>query len=221
MDEILLQLAELIERGKIDKNSPHPPDLAGQDGVSEITQAAIAQELDPQTILNKGLMPGMHRIGEKFSRGEVFITDMLIAARAMNAALEHLQPFFLSGAIQPKGTIVLGTVRGDLHDIGKNLVKMIMEGDGWKVVDLGTDVREDQFVEAVNQADDAIVGLSALLTTTMLHMKTVVESLRKNNPDTKIFIGGAPVSQAFNDEIGANGYFSNPHRLVRSMRRVL
>jgi len=220
MDDILLQLASLIERGKIDRDTPYPPDMLGQDGVSELTQLAISQNIDAKTILNQGLMVGMHNVGEKFSNGEVFITDMLIAARAMNTALEHLQPFFLSGEIQPKGTMILGTVKGDLHDIGKNLVKMIMEGDGWKVIDLGTDVSDDRFIEAVNQTENAIVGMSALLTTTMLNMESVSKSLRANNQDTKIFIGGAPVSQAFSDQIGADGYFSNPHGLVRSMREA-
>lgn len=218
MDEILARLSKLIERGKISRDAPYPPDLVGEDGVSEVTQQAIAEGIDPQIILNKGLMVGMHAVGEKFSEGEVFITDMLIAARAMNAAMEHLQQFFLSGEIEPKGTFVLGTVRGDLHDIGKNLVKMIMEGDGWSVVDLGTDVREEQFVEAVNKTEGAIVGMSALLTTTMLHMESVVKSLRANNPATQIYIGGAPVSQAFADQIGADGYFSNPHGLVKALR---
>lgn len=215
-----MDLARLVELGKIDKNTPHPPALIGQDGVLELTQLAIKKEIKAQIILNEGLMPGMHAIGEKLSRGEVFITDMLIAARAMNVALGQLKPFFLSGEIQAKGTIVLGTVKGDLHDIGKNLVKMIMEGDGWEVKDLGTDVSEEQFVEAVNNSTDAIVGISALLTTTMLHMGSAVQRLRENNPNTKIYIGGAPVSQSFCEEIGADGYFSNPHGLARELRKA-
>ncbi|MEA3288455.1 MAG: corrinoid protein [Candidatus Marinimicrobia bacterium] len=217
MEDILQKLAHVIEHGKINRATPYPPELQGQDGASELTLRALEQGLEPKLILNQGLMPGMGRVGDKFSRGEVFIANMLISAKAMNAAMEYLRPLFSTGDITPRGTIVLGTVEGDLHDIGKNLVKMIMKGDGWDVIDLGTDVSSEKFVEAVLEHTEAIVGMSALLTTTMLNMESVVNALRESTPETKIFIGGAPVSQAFSDEIGADGYFRDPHSFARSL----
>ena len=175
IENMLQQLSHLVEIGKIDKNSPYPQELKGKDGASELTLKVLKDNVDPQIILNEGLIPGMNRIGEKFSKGEAFIPDMLIAAKAMNASMEHLKPYILSGEIKSKGTLVLGTVKGDLHDIGKNLVKIIMQGDGWKIVDLGTDVCSDKFVKAVDENDGAILGMSALLTTTMLYMELVIQ----------------------------------------------
>jgi methanogenic corrinoid protein MtbC1 len=214
MDKILEQLAHVVEVGKIDKNTPYPPELKDKDGASELTLQAIAQKIDPEKILNDGLMPGIKRIGEKFSRGEAFIPNMLIAAKAMNTAMAHLRPFFLAGSIKPKGTLVLGTVEGDLHDIGKNLVKMIMKGDGWDVVDLGTDVSSEKFVQALDKHPQCIIGLSALLTTTMLNMENVIKAVKEKNPATQVFIGGAPLSQDFANKIGADGFFADPHSLA-------
>jgi 5-methyltetrahydrofolate--homocysteine methyltransferase len=132
----------------------------------------------------------------------------------MNASMEHLKPYFESGEVKHRGTMVIGTVSGDLHDIGKNLVKMVMKGDGWNVVDLGVDVSPEKFSDAVDDNPGCIVGLSALLTTTMLNMEGTVKLIREKSPDTKIFIGGAPVSQQFCDKIGADGYYPDPHGLV-------
>jgi 5-methyltetrahydrofolate--homocysteine methyltransferase len=160
-------------------------------------------------------MVAMNSIGEKFAQGKAFIPNLLIAAKAMNASMEHLKPFFESGEVKHRGTMVIGTVSGDLHDIGKNLVKMVMKGDGWNVVDLGVDVPPEKFTNAVVQNPGCIVGLSALLTTTMLNMEGTVNSIREQSADTKIFIGGAPVSQQFCDKIGADGYYSDPHGLVQ------
>jgi methanogenic corrinoid protein MtbC1 len=136
METLLTQLTHLISIGKINAHSPYPPDMKGMPGAAEITAQALAEGFTPADILDKGLLPGMNIIGEKFSQGQAFIANMLISAQAMNAAMEHLRPFFESGEIQSRGTIILGTVQGDLHDIGKNLVKMIMKGDGWDVIDL-------------------------------------------------------------------------------------
>ena len=218
MEDILQNLAKVVEVGKIDKNTPYPPELKGKDGASELTFKALEKGIDPQSILNNGLMHGMSNIGEKFARGEAFIPNMLIAAKAMNAAMEHLRPYFASGGIKSRGTLVLGTVNGDLHDIGKNLVKMIMKGNGWDVIDLGTDVNSEKFVNAVNKHKGSIVGMSALLTTTMLNMESAITELRKNDPTTKIYIGGAPVSQSFCDQIGADGYFRDPHSFACSFK---
>lgn len=215
MEDVLKKLAHMIEIGKVDRNTPYPNELKGEDGASELTLSALKQNIEPQFILNNGLMIGMNNIGEKFEKGEAFIPNMLIAARAMNAAMVHLEPFFSSGEIKPKGTLVLGTVEGDLHDIGKNLVKMIMKGAGWDVVDLGTDVNSEKFLKAVDQNPDCIVGLSALLTTTMLNMEEVVQKVKTRNAATRVFIGGAPVSQEFANSINADGFFPDPRALSR------
>ncbi|MBC8192413.1 MAG: cobalamin-dependent protein [Candidatus Marinimicrobia bacterium] len=218
MDNILARLGHMVAVGKINKNTPRPADMIGMDGADELAAQAVKLGIAPNEILNKGLLLGMSVIGEKFSRGEAFIANMLISAQAMNAAMEHLRPFFESGEIKSTGTLVLGTVRGDLHDIGKNLVKMILKGDGWDVIDLGTDVSADEFVTAVDANPQALVGLSALLTTTMLNMEEVIMALKNRNPKTRVFIGGAPVSQMFSEEIGADGYFRDPHSFARSLR---
>ncbi|MBN2417346.1 cobalamin-dependent protein [bacterium] len=215
MDTLLVHLTEAVTSGKIDRDTPYPPEMAGKDGASELTVKALETGIDPKSILENGLLPGMSRIGDSFARGEAFIPDMLIAARAMAAAMKHLQPYFAAGEVSMKGVLILGTVEGDLHDIGKNLVKMIVEGNGWQVVDLGTDAGPEKFVTAVNDNPGSVVGMSALLTTTMLNMKSVVDALRENDEKTKIFIGGAPVSQSFCDEIGADGYFPDPHSFAR------
>lgn len=215
--EIIEKLIQVVELGKINKASPYPPELKGQDGADELTVQALEAGLKAEEILNKGLMPGMKAIGEKFSQGKAFIPNMLISAKAMNMAMEHLKPFFEGGEVQFKGTLILGTVAGDLHDIGKNLVKMIMKGDGWKIVDLGVDVKTEQFVNALKENPDAIVGMSALLTTTMLNMKENITALRDIKPDLPIYVGGAAVSQEFANSIQATGYFKDPHGFAQSL----
>lgn len=215
MESLFEQIANCVERGKVDRKTPYPPDMKDQDGSSELTQQALNENIAAAEILNKGLMVGMKRIGEKFGRGEVFIPDVLIAAKAMNAAMEHLRPYFDAGDTHHKGTFVIGTVNGDLHDIGKNLVRMVLEGDGWNVIDLGVDVSSEQFVEAVEANPGCMVGLSALLTTTMINMEEIVQAIKDKSPQTKIFIGGAPVTGDFNDQIGADGYFKDPQKLVQ------
>ena len=162
-------------------------------------------------------MVGMGRIGDKFSEGKAFIPELLMSAKAMNAGMVHLKPFFESGEATHKGTMVIGTVSGDLHDIGKNIVKMVMEGNGWKVVDLGVDVKPEIFLNAVSENPDCIIGMSALLTTTMMNMKEVVEVVKDKHPKTPIFVGGAPLSQEFCDKIGATLWGHDPHGLVKHL----
>jgi len=217
MSEILEKLAICIERGKADKDSPYPPDMKGEDGASELAKQALDSSISANDILQKGLMVGMHNIGEKFSKGEAFIPELLISARAMNAAMDHLKPYFESGEAQHKGTFVVGTVAGDLHDIGKNIVRMVLEGDGWKVIDLGVDTSTEKFAAAVDEDPNRIVGLSALLTTTMVNMEDTVKQIKDKHPQTKIYIGGAPVSNEFSEKINADGYFPDPHSLVKHL----
>jgi 5-methyltetrahydrofolate--homocysteine methyltransferase len=217
MSELLEKIADLVEKGKVDVNSPYPPDLKGQEGVDELTQKALQESLNPNDILQKGFMVGMNKIGDKFSEGKAFIPELLMSAKAMNAGMVHLKPFFESGEATHKGIMVLGTVLGDLHDIGKNIVRMVMEGNGWKVIDLGVDVKPEKFLEAVDENPDCILGMSALLTTTMMNMKDVVEVVRSKHPKTPIYVGGAPLSQEFNDKIQADGFFHDPHGLVKHL----
>ncbi len=216
--DIFNQLALLIERGKINKDSPFPPDLKGEDGASELTARALEEGIKAEEVLNRGLMPGMGRVGEKFRDGEIYVPDVLIAARAMNAALEHLKPYFISGEVKRKGKIILGTVAGDLHDIGKNLVRMVLEGGGWEVIDLGVDVPAARFIAALEESNAEAVAMSALLTTTMLNMKTIAEKVKEFSEKTTIIVGGAPLSDSFAKEIGAD-YCEGPHEALEFLNR--
>lgn len=217
MPDTLKKIADLVERGKVDINSQYPQDLKGQDGVDELSQKALQESLDPNDILQKGFMVGMSRIGDKFSEGKAFIPELLMSAKAMNAGMVHLKPFFESGEATHKGVMVIGTVSGDLHDIGKNIVKMVMEGNGWKVLDLGVDVKPEQFLKTVEDNPGCILGMSALLTTTMINMADVVKVVKEKSPNTSIFVGGAPLSQEFSDKIGATGFFHDPQGLVKHL----
>ncbi len=191
----LKALAEAIINGK-------------RDDAVKLTQEAIDEGLSPDAILNEGLVAGMAVVGEKFKNNEFYVPEVLIAARAMKAAMELLRPLLVESGVEPKGTVVIGTVRGDLHDIGKNLVAMMLEGGGFRVVDLGVDVEPEAFVNAAKENDAQIVGLSALLTTTMPAMKDTIEAFKKAGIRDRvaIMIGGAPVTQDYADEIGADGY---------------
>jgi len=170
----------------------------------------VQQELDagvkPAAILNEGLLQGMGIIGGKFKKNEVYVPEVLIAARAMKAGMEILKPHLVAAGVEPLATAVIGTVKGDLHDIGKNLVGMMLEGAGFRVVDVGIDVSPEKFVEMAKANNAQVIGVSALLTTTMTNMKHVVDAVKESGVACKVMIGGAPVTQAFSDEIGANGY---------------
>lgn len=221
MSELLDQLAVCIERGKVNLNSPFPPDLKGKEGADELTRKAIESSITPEVILNKALMVGMRKVGDKFEQGKAFIPDMLIAAKAMNAAMVHLKPFFESGEVELKGDFIIGTVAGDLHDIGKNIVKMVLTGGGWNVIDLGSDVKADKFVSTLEAFPNALVGMSALLTTTMMQMEVTTKAIKEVSPTTKVFVGGAPLSQEFSDKIGADGYFPDPNKFVKYLEQAV
>ena len=172
----------------------------------EVTKTAIDEGMAPGEILNDGLVAGMNIIGARFKANEVYIPEVLIAARAMKMAMEILEPKLVEAGIEPVAKAVIGTVKGDLHDIGKNLVCMMLKGAGFEVIDAGVDVTSEKFVEVTKDADAKIVGLSALLTTTMPAMEEAVKVLKDSDADIKIMIGGAPVTQAYADKIGADGY---------------
>lgn len=177
MNELLQKLSIAVESGKINKLSPFPPAMKGMDGADELTKEAIGSGISPTTVL-EALVLGMSIIGDKFSEGKVYVPNMLMAAKAMSAAMVHLKPFFSSGAVKRKGTFVVGTVFGDLHDIGKNIVAMTVEGAGWEVIDLGVDVKSEKFIEMIEKYPDCVIGLSALLTTTMANMETLVKEIK-------------------------------------------
>lgn len=176
--------------------------------VKELVQKALDEGISAKTILEEGLLAGMNVIGEKFKNNEVYVPDVLIAARAMNAGTELLKPHLADSGVKAAGKVVLGTVKGDLHDIGKNLVRMMMEGKGLEVVDLGVDVPTEKFIEKAIEIDADIIACSALLTTTMTEMKNVVDAV--NNSElkgkVKIMVGGAPITDAFCKSIGADYY---------------
>mgnify|MGYP001561657194 CR=1 FL=1 len=221
MSEILSQLSHCVEFGKIDKLSPYPPDLKGQDGADEIAKRALEEGIKPGDILEKALIPAMAVVGDKFSRKVIYVPQMLMAAKAMGSAMKHLKPFFQSGETKRKGKFIIGTVSGDLHDIGKNLVAMMIEGAGWEIIDLGVDVNTDKFLKAMEENPEAIVGLSALLTTTMENMKKTVETIREKHSGSKILVGGAPVTMDYCQKIGADFYSPDPQGAVKYLSQIV
>lgn len=220
MEELLGKIAHCVEFGKINEASPFPPDMKGQLGADELTKQAIDDGVNPDTVLKKGLVVGMEKIGVKFRENKVFVPQVLMSAKAMSTAMEHLKPFFQSGDVQRKGIFIIGTVAGDLHDIGKNLVSMMVEGSGYEVIDLGTDVSAQKFVDAIKEHPGCYVGLSALLTTTMVNMEKIVNEIKEETPDTKILIGGAPVSEEFKEKINADFYSPDPQGAVDYLNSV-
>jgi methanogenic corrinoid protein MtbC1 len=214
MTDILEKIAHCIEFGKINKQSPYPPDMKGQDGADEYTKAALEQGVAAGDILKKGLVPGMQKVGIKFRENKIFVPQVLMSAKAMSTAMVHLKPFFQSGEVVRKGKFVIGTVAGDLHDIGKNLVSMMVEGAGWEVIDLGVDVSVERFLKAVEENPSCIVGLSAMLTTTMVNMSTIITTIKEKHPNQKVIIGGAPLNNDFCAEIGADFYSPDPQGAI-------
>jgi 5-methyltetrahydrofolate--homocysteine methyltransferase len=191
------------------------------------TEKLIHQALDSKVhvrdILNQGLIAGMDVVGKKFKNNEFYVPEVLIAARAMKAGMKILKPLFAESGVEPIAKLALGTVKGDLHDIGKNLVSMMLEGAGFEIIDLGVDVTPEKFCAAVKEKNAKVIGLSALLTTTMLNMKTTIEYLKNNGvrDSVKVVIGGAPVTQSYADEIGADGYAADAATAVAIVKNLL
>jgi 5-methyltetrahydrofolate--homocysteine methyltransferase len=198
-----------------------------QDGddekVREETERAIEDQLPPQDILNSGLIAGMGVVGEKFKNHEIFLPDVLLAAKAMYAGLDKLKPLLLQEGIPSRGKVVIGSVRGDLHDIGKNLVGIMLKGAGFEVIDLGNDVPAEKFVEIAQKENALIIGMSALLTTTMPVMREVVALLdqKKLTGKIKTIVGGAPVSESFAKEIGADEYGFDATQAVECVKEIV
>ena len=221
MNELLEKLSTCVEFGKVDVKSPYPPALKDQAGAFELTKSALDSGISPTEILEEALIPAMSRVGEKFSRNEIFVPQMLMAAKAMNSSMIHIRPYYLSGETKRRGTFIIGTVTGDLHDIGKNLVAMMIEGAGWEVIDLGVDVSTEKFKQAAREHPGAVIGLSALLTTTMENMRQTVASLREMHSDRKILVGGAPVTAEFCEKIGADHYSPDPQGAVEYLKTLI
>ena len=188
-----------------------------------ITQQALAENTDPQTLVTNYMIPAMDEMGRRFETGDCFVPELLISARAMKASLALIRPLLAARGAESAGRILIGTIKGDLHDIGKNLVASMLEGAGFEVVDLGVDVGPEKILAELQVKKANVVALSALLTTTMPYMKTVIEELRKAGvrEQIKVIIGGAPVTQRFADEIGADGYSDNANGAVSLARRLV
>jgi len=191
--------------------------------VKELVQRAIDEGEDVEKVLNEGLVAGMSVVGAKFKANEFYVPEVLIAARAMKAGMGILRPILADKNIKGVGRVVLGTARGDLHDIGKNLVAMMLEGAGFEIIDLGVDVSPEKFIETAREKKADLVGLSALLTTTMPSMKDVVKAVGDSDlkSKVKVFIGGAPVTQSYADEIGADGYAPDAASAVDEAKQLL
>jgi len=194
-----------------------------RDEVAAKVKAALAEGVSPEKVLNNGLIAGMQVVGAKFKNNEFYVPEVLIAARAMKAGMEILQPLLVAAGVKPLASVVLGTVKGDLHDIGKNLVGMMLQGGGFEVIDLGTDVPPEKFVAAALEKGAKIIAMSALLTTTMPQMGNVIKAIEEAGIKGKIksLIGGAPVTQNFADEIGADGYAPDAASAVESAQQLV
>lgn len=210
MNKILMEIGDQIYNGEVEL-------------VSELVQNALDQGIDASTILTDGLMFGMDRVGKDFKCGDLYVPEVIISAKAMHAGLELLKPHLKEGSITESGIFVIGTVKGDLHDIGKSLVKLMLEGSGFKGIDLGIDVSPEKFVDAVREHKPDIIAMSALLTTTMVYMKTTIDALVEAGlrNSVKVIVGGAPVTLAYSKDIGADGYAPDAARAVDITRELL
>jgi len=192
-------------------------------GTTDVTRQALAESVPAETILKEALIPGMEKAGDLFARGEYFVPELLFAARAMSAAVDALRPQLVRGGYEPAGKVVMGTVQGDLHDIGKRLVSMMLEGTGFDVVDLGADVAPERFVEAARESGAKLVGLSTLLTTMLPAMEATVSAIRRAGlaGAVRVMVGGAPVTESFARKIGADGYAPDASSAATLARRLV
>ena len=218
MQDTVEKIALCIAKGKVSRSAWFPPDMKDQDGAEEIAVEALKNGVPPEVLL-EGCMVGMDRVGKDFSEKKAFVTNLIISGEAMNAVMKHIKPFLESDKVKHKGKFVIGTVAGDLHDIGKNLVSMMIRGGGFEVIDLGVDVPTNKFLDAIAQHPGCFIGLSALLTTTMRNMENSVKAIKEKYPDTKVLIGGAPITQDFCTRIGADFYSPNPHEAVEYLNK--
>ncbi|MFC1893450.1 corrinoid protein [Chloroflexota bacterium] len=208
-EDIISAIRENIVQGRVNQDDEGlDGDMVGQPGVSELIAKALASDIEVKNIINGGLTKGMEIVGQKFEAGEYFIPDMLASAEAVGVAMEILEPHLAKSGIQAKGKIIIATVKGDLHDIGKNIVSILLRGAGYTVKDLGNDMDLQAIVDAVREEEPQFLGLSALLTSTMVYMGDTIRALTESGlrDKVKVIIGGAPVSAEFSESIGADGY---------------
>ncbi len=193
------------------------------DAAKTLTEEALSQNISAEEVLNSGLVAGMNVIGARFKNNEIFIPEVLVSARAMKAGMQIIRPLLAEANVEPLGKIIIGTVGGDLHDIGKNIVAMLLEGAGFEVVDLGADVTKEKFLESASKEKPDVLGMSALLTTTMVFMKDMVQSLEESGlkDKIKVIVGGAPITQSYADEIRADGYAPDAASAVDLVKSVM
>jgi 5-methyltetrahydrofolate--homocysteine methyltransferase len=185
-------------------------------------QQAIDEGVDPETVLNRALIAGMSVIGERFRRNLIYVPEVLISARAMKAGMAILEPLLTASGVEPIGKVIMGTVKGDMHDIGKNLVGMMLQGGGFEVIDLGIDVSAERFIAAINEHEARLIGMSALLTTTMPYMAKVIQAIKEAGlDDVRVMVGGAPLTPQFATDIGADGYASDAATAVELAQRLI
>ena len=216
-EDIINSIRENVIQGRVTQDDEGLDEgMVGQPGVSELINKALAQGVSVENIINQGLSEGMNIVGQKFEAKEYFIPDMLASAEAVGAAMEILEPHLAKSGIKPKGKIIVATVKGDLHDIGKNIVSILLRGAGYMVKDLGNDVEPQAIVDAVREERPMFLGLSALLTSTMIHMGDTIQTLTESGlrDSVKVIIGGAPVSEEFAGSIGADGYGADGFQAV-------
>lgn len=208
IEKLLKQLAQIVIDGKKD------------DAIS-LTNRLLELNYPPKKILDDGLLPGMDVVGVRFRDNIIFVPQVLISARAMKSSLAILEPLLSEAKIEGAGTVVIGTVKGDIHDIGKNIVAMMLRSNGFKVIDLGIDTSIEKFVDAIHRENPQIIGMSALLTTTMVYMKLVIERIKQDSLPVKVMIGGAPISRNFANQIGADAYAKNASEAVMVARELI
>jgi len=219
-EEILEKLKENVIQGrKTGDDMGVDESLSGTPGVLELTESALSEDISPESIITKALTPGMEIVGEKYSKKEYFIPDMLASAEAVGAAMDVLKPLLEKSNVETKGKFAIATVKGDIHDIGKNIVAILLKGAAYEVIDIGIDVPEDKIVDVVRQEKPGYLGLSAMLTTTMTEMKTIIETLKENNlrDKVKVFIGGAAVSEEYAREIGADAFCADGFEAIKTL----
>jgi len=216
-EDILSLIRENVVQGRITRDDEGVDEgMVGQPGVSELTKEALARGISVTDMINKGLTDGMSIVGQKFETKEYFIPDMLASAEAVGTAMEILEPYLVQSGIRPKGKVIVATVKGDLHDIGKNIVSILLRGAGYTVKDLGNDVEPQAILDAVKNEHPQFLGLSALLTSTMMHMSDTIQALKESGlrDKVKVIIGGAPASEEFAQSIGADGYGADGFQAV-------
>jgi 5-methyltetrahydrofolate--homocysteine methyltransferase len=223
MNDVLTAIAENVILGRTDKSSPFSEAKMGEPGVKELTEEAIETGIGVEDILDKGLLAGMDVVGTKFKNDEFFIPEVMIAADAFKAGMDLVKPLIATSELEPTTTVVIGTVKGDLHDIGKNIVGMMLQGANFEVIDLGVDVPVEKFIETIQQENPNILGLSSLLTTTMQQLKNVIDAVEEAGlrDQVKVMVGGAPLTQDYADGIGADGYAPDAVYAVEKVKELL